>query len=69
VLPDWEKECVTSEDNDTDVDDGLAEGSDSEDVSWCALSASMLTWDWCEESNAKVSNRVKYQQQPVKPYM
>jgi len=66
---DWEKECGTSEDNDTEVDAGLAEGSDSEDVSWCALSASMLTWDWCEESNSKVSNRVKYQQQPVKPYM
>ena len=72
----WETECSSLEDNDTDIeyDTGLAEeldseDSDSDDVSWCASAATMLTWEWCEEFNAKVSKRVKYQQEPVIPLM
>jgi hypothetical protein len=65
LLPDCELECSSLEYNDTDIEYDSTQEYDSEDVSWCASAATMLTWECCDEVNTMVSKRVKYQQQPV----
>jgi hypothetical protein len=65
LVEECEIEGSSSEDNDSDIEYDSTQDYDSDDVSWCATAATMLTWDICEESNAMVSKRVKYQQQPV----
>jgi hypothetical protein len=64
-IRDTEDDVTVSDSADSDFDDPLEDGFESDDVEWCTTSSKLQTWEIVVDLCSKVSKRQKYQLMPL----